>query len=117
MTATKETTLATSFIVILIVITTMTMNDDVFQVRSIITESFLNHSILSRTSHGLLHVHTWRVCWSRQMVLGLARWCFGEFPLPERFVDVIICEEWSFVSCPIGSSLRDLRRVSEYSVL
>ena len=41
----------------------------------------------------------------------------GEFPLPERFVDVIICEEWSFVSCPIGSSLRDLRRVSEYSVL
>ena len=40
MTATKETTLATSFIVILTVITTMTMNDDVFQVRSIITESF-----------------------------------------------------------------------------
>ena len=53
MTATKDTTLATSFIVILTVITTMTMNDDVFQVRSIITESFLNHSILSRTSHGV----------------------------------------------------------------
>ena len=53
MTATKETTLATSFIVILTVITTMTMNDDVVQGRSVITESSLNHSILSRTSHGV----------------------------------------------------------------
>ena len=53
MTATKETTLATSFVVILTVITTMTMNDDVVQGRSVITESLLNHSILSRTSHGV----------------------------------------------------------------
>ena len=41
MTATKETTLATSFIVILTVITTMTMNDEVVQGRSVITESSL----------------------------------------------------------------------------
>ena len=40
-TATKETTLATSFIVILTVITTMTMNDEVVQGRSVITESSL----------------------------------------------------------------------------
>ena len=53
MTATKETTLATSFIVILTVITTVTMNDEVVQGRSVITESSLNHSILSRTSHGV----------------------------------------------------------------
>ena len=56
MTATKETTLATSFIVILTVITTMTRKDDVDQGRSVITESSLNHSVLSRTSHGVFEM-------------------------------------------------------------
>ena len=53
MTATKETTFASSFVVILTVITTMTMNDDIVQGRSVTTESLLTHSILSRTSHGV----------------------------------------------------------------
>ena len=43
MTATKETILATSFVVILTMITTMTRKDDVVQGRSVITESSLNH--------------------------------------------------------------------------
>ena len=41
----------------------------------------------------------------------------NEVPFPEPLVDGIIRAEWSFVSCPIGSSLRDLSSVSEYSVL
>ena len=40
MTATKETTFASSFVVILTVITTMTRKDDVIQGRGVITESF-----------------------------------------------------------------------------
>ena len=53
MTATKETTLASSFVVILTVITTMTRKDDVDQGRNVITESSLNHPVLSGTSHGV----------------------------------------------------------------
>ena len=41
----------------------------------------------------------------------------GEFPFPEPLVDGIIREEWACGSCPIGSSLRDLNSVSEYSAL
>ena len=41
----------------------------------------------------------------------------GESSLPEPLEDGILRAEWSFVSCPIGSSLRDLSSVSEYSVL
>ena len=41
----------------------------------------------------------------------------GESTLPEPLEDGIIRAKWSFVSCPIGSSLRDLSSVSEYSVL
>ena len=41
----------------------------------------------------------------------------GESSLPEPLEDGIIRAKWSFVSCPIGSSLRDLSSVSEYSVL
>ena len=41
----------------------------------------------------------------------------GESSLPEPLEDGIIRAEWSFVSCPIGSSLRDLSSVSEYSAL
>ena len=76
MTATKKTTLAVSFVVILTVITTMARKDDNIQERSVITE-LLNHFTLSRTSHGSLHVHTLRVCWFCQIVLGFARCTLG----------------------------------------
>ena len=113
MTATKETTLAISFIMILTVITTMTMNDDVLQGRSVITESLLNHSFAL-----VSEACDCTTCkWKAMRAVRYERLIDGEVPLPERFVDVIICEEWSLISCPIGSALGDLRRVSEYSVL
>ena len=141
--------MASSFVVILTVITTMTRKDDVIQGRGVITESFAcayMESLLVSPDGA----------WSRQMVPWavkrvIVQFAFGPrcvlcderpgslcrigdayelrcltcmkgmidvaFPFPEPLVDGIICEEWSFVSCPIGSSLRDLSGVSEYSVL
>ena len=82
----------------------MTRKDDVVQGRSVITESSLNHSILSRTSHGVSERSSFAlvseacdctICkWKAMRAVRYERLIDGEVPLP----DVIISEEWSLIS-------------------
>ena len=126
--------MATSFIVILTGITTLTMNDEVVQGCLGLLMEFLKDPRLPwSVKHIIVQIASGPrcvLCDERRgqlcrindvdelrcltCVKGMMD---NEVPFPEPLVDGIIRAEWSFVPCPIGSSLRDLSSVSEYSVL
>ena len=94
MTATKETTFASSFVVILTVITTMTRKDDVIQGRGVITESFAcayMESLLVSPDGA----------WSRQMVPWAVKRVIVQFAFGPRCV---LCDERPGSLCRIGDA-------------